>query len=119
MVDAKEEDFELVVLDDIPALFTNSRVDRGSIPDGAYCYDVRHDDCCQGIACEIKPHIMVNHWGTIIAKQEIPLEDGSYYPKEDLNYLGRTMTLDEFLQADINQDTVQNEQGEQTAQLNM
>lgn len=97
MVDAKEEDFELVVLDDIPALFTNSRIDRGSIPANVFCYDVRHDDCCQGIACEIKPHIMVNHWGTIITKQEIPLEDGSYYPKEDLNYLGRTMTLDEFL----------------------
>lgn len=119
MVDAKEEDFELVVLDDIPALFTNSRIDRSSIPANVFCYDVRHDDCCQGIACEIKPHIMVNHWGTIITKQEILLEDGSYYPKEALNYLGRTMTLDEFMLTDMNQDTVQNELGEQLVQHNI
>ena len=110
MVDAKNEEFELVLLDGIPALFTNSRVDRKSIPDGVYCYDVRHDDDGQGIACEVAPHILVNHWGTMITREEIPLEDGSYYPENAMDYVGELMTLDQFLQEEMSQDTVPEKQ---------
>ncbi len=97
VIRAENESFELVILDDVPVLFTNARIDRRSIPANNFCYDVRHDDDCCGIACEVKPFVLVNHWGTIISKQELPLENGSYYPKGDLNYAGINMTLGEYV----------------------
>lgn len=103
MNDVKELDLELVMADDFPALFTCARVDRKIIPDGLYCYDVRHDDDCQGIACEIKSYVMVNHWGTLITKQEILLNNGSYFLNDGLDYLGRYMDLEEFMKADLDQ----------------
>ena len=103
MNDARKEQFELVMADNIPALFFCGRIDRGSVPDGLFCYDVRHDDECQGIACEIKSHVLVNHWGTLITKQEIPLEDGRYSLTDGLNYSGQEFKLDEFMQMDMEQ----------------
>lgn len=89
------------MMDEFPVLFTCARLDRKSIPDDLFCYDVRHDDECQGIACEVKPKVSVNHWGTILSKSEIPLEGGSYYPKEDFNYIGEDMTIEEYRQKDF------------------
>ena len=98
MVDAKKETFELAMLDAYPVLFTSARVDRKTVPKDLFCYDVRHDDGGQGIACEVKPHVLVNHWGTILSKEEIPMEEsGSYYPSEDLDYSGELFMVDEYL----------------------
>lgn len=33
-----------------------------------YCYEVRHDDVCMGISCELSSHILVNFWGTVISR---------------------------------------------------
>lgn len=54
MENANKEKFELVMIDDIPALFSCLRIDRDSIPEGLFGYDVRHDDSGQGIACECR-----------------------------------------------------------------
>lgn len=102
MVDAKKETFEFAMLDAYPVLFTDARVDRKTVPEDLFCYDVRHDDDGQGIACEVKPHVMVNHWGTILSREEIPMEeDGTYYPREDLDYLGESFTVEEYLRMDV------------------
>ena len=120
MENADEEIFELVMVDDIPAIFTNSRVSKDNVPKGLYCYDIRHDDSCQGIACEIKPFILVNHWGSIITKEEIPLENGSHYLTDDLNYLGYSMSLDEFIKTDIEQMLATEEDTpEESCQMNL
>lgn len=103
MVNANEVTFELIMVDDMPAIFTNSRVSNDSVPKGLFCYDIRHDDLCRGIACEIKPFILVNHWGSIITKKKIPLENGNRYLADDLNYLGYPMKLGEFIKTDIDQ----------------
>ncbi len=101
MVDAKKQTFELAMLDAYPVLFTSARVDLKTVPEDLFCYDVRHDDYGQGIACEVKPHVMVNHWGTILSKEEIPMEeDGSYYPREDLDYSGESFMVEEYLRLD-------------------
>lgn len=62
------EEFEVVTVCDVPMLFCCGRVDRKEIPTSLFVFDVRHDDDCQGIPCEIAPYIMVNHWGTLISK---------------------------------------------------
>lgn len=98
MKNTGKENFELAMLDDYVVLYTGSRTDRNTVPENLFCYDVRHDDDCQGIACEVKPHVLVNHWGTILSKTEIPMtEGGSYYPREDMNYLGETLTVEEYM----------------------
>lgn len=43
-VDARNEIFDHIELFDAPAMFTNARVDRSSIPEGLFCYDVRGAD---------------------------------------------------------------------------
>ena len=81
------------------ALFTNARLDRDTIPDGLYCYDVREAEGFSGIAATLEPFVAVNHWGTVLSKEPFPMEDGVYeIGEEGLNYLGEKMTVEEYLQ---------------------
>lgn len=60
-------------------LFTDSRVDKGTIPDGWYFYEVRHDDndWCEPI--EIALGVLVNYFGTLITNEPLSLIDGYLY----------------------------------------
>lgn len=49
------EHYEEITVCGKPALFTNFRIKRDTVPDSLYVYDVRHDDDCRGIPCEIAP----------------------------------------------------------------
>ena len=55
------EHYEEITVCGKPAFFTSFRIKRDTVPDTLYAYDVRHDDDCRGIPCEIAPFIMVNH----------------------------------------------------------
>ena len=72
---AMTEPYEEITVCGKPALFTSIRIKRDTVPDGLYTYDVRHDDECRGIPCEIAPFVMVNHWGTIIPAEPLELPD--------------------------------------------
>ena len=52
---AMNERYEEITVCGKPALFTSIRIKRDSVPAGLYAYDVRHDDECRGIPCEIAP----------------------------------------------------------------
>ena len=57
--------------------------------------------------CEIKPFIMVNHWGTIICKEPIELDtkwNSKFVDKGDYCYLGDTAKLDEYLNTDYSEE---------------
>ena len=101
LADARKETFEDVTVFGKPMIFTNLRIDRNTVPKGMYMYEVRHDDECQGIACEVKPVVALNHWGSILSKVEIPMDGGSYYPENDINYMGEYLTIEEYLQIDM------------------
>lgn len=97
--DAAKEKYELAEIDSRVVLFTNTRLDRDSVPDGLFCYDVRDSDNLDGSIAEIKPHVMVNHWGTILCHETFPLDEHeSYYP-HDWSFLDRDMSLEEFAAA--------------------
>ena len=84
---AMTEHYEEITVCGKPALFTNFRIKRDTVPDGLYAYDVRHDDDCRGIPCEIAPFIMVNHWGTIILAEPLELpNDGRRYIDEETDW---------------------------------
>ncbi len=97
--DAGSEWFELVEIDGVEALFTNARLDRDTVPEGLYCYDVRETDGFSGIPATLERYVMANYWGTVLSKQEFPMENGYYGVKEDdFNYLGEMVTLEEYMQ---------------------
>ena len=101
-VNAEEESFELMELFGQTVLFTNMRVDRSTVPEGLYVYDVRDEDCT-GEICEIKPSVMVNHWGTIICKEPIEMDEfwhSKFVDKDNYSYLGDSVKLDEYINTD-------------------
>ncbi len=84
---AMTERYEEITVCGKPALFTSIRIKRDTVPDGLYAYDVRHDDECRGIPCEIAPFVMVNHWGTIILAEPLELpNNGRRYIDEDTDW---------------------------------
>lgn len=103
-IDAIKETYDLVDVDGHICAFTNARLDRKTVSQSLYCYDVRDSDTCEGIFAEIKPHVLVNHWGTLLCREPFPLEtDGSYYPKDEESYLDETITMEEYEKLEINQ----------------
>ena len=63
--------YEKVIVLGYQALFTNERIKRDTVPDGWYLYEVRHDDECQGIPCEIARRILVNFWGSLLMRDKL------------------------------------------------
>ena len=122
---AKEEmmkkQFEIVTIFDKPVLFTCERLNRQDVPDGMYCYDIRHDDECRGDMVELKNHIMVNHWGTVLCKE--PFQDREFNGKlystveglvigdDDYNYTGEMYSIRDYCK---DYDTLLNNLSEQT-----
>ncbi len=100
LLDAMKENYELMEIDGRAALFTNSRLDRDTVPAGLFCYDVRDSDNLDGSFAEIKSFVRVNHWGTIICREALPFDEyGSYYP-EDWGFSGEQMAVSAFQEAD-------------------
>ncbi|WP_072526020.1 LPD28 domain-containing protein [Clostridium sp. Marseille-P3244] len=69
---AEELYYEQITIRGYKALFTNERIKRDTVPDGWYLYEVRHDDECQGIPCEIAKGILVNFWGSLLMHDKLP-----------------------------------------------
>lgn len=68
--------FEEITVLDKPALFTTYRIDPNTVPEGLYQYEVREIDC-SGIPCEIKKHILVNFFGTVIFAEDLGINDNN------------------------------------------
>lgn len=99
LFDAMKESFEILELFGRKVLFTCMRIDRKTVPDNLYAYDVRHDDDCTGEICQIKSYIMVNHRGTIITDTTIKMNDFlgcCFVTKDDYNYTDDSCYLHEF-----------------------
>lgn len=87
-------------------LFTCGRIDRNSVPEGLFLYEVRHDDDQQGFPVQIANWVAVNHWGTILTDTPISLEPNNsgnnayrdINPEEDWNYEGYDITLKEYME---------------------
>ena len=50
-VNARTEEFQHIEVFDKPALFTNGRIARDTVPKGWYCYDIRGSDDDPGALC--------------------------------------------------------------------
>ena len=96
-VNAREENYQQVELFGQPALFTNSRIVRSTVPDGFYCYDLRGSDRDPCKPVTIENIVAVNHAGAILAPKPITIPKAGYRRLGGkLNFLGEYMTLSEF-----------------------
>lgn len=75
---ANEKTYQQIKLFGKIVLFTPSRIDRTTVPEELFLYEVMHDDECQGIMCSISRSVMVNFWGTVISNDIIPLDRLGY-----------------------------------------
>ena len=97
-VDAFKEEFEHVELFNKPALFTNARIQRESVPLGWFCYDLRGSDDDPGEPVTVENQVVVNHAGTVLLPEEIELDSPDNYRRieDGLDFLGESLTLTDF-----------------------
>jgi len=102
---AMEENYDLMEIDGNIVLFTNSRIDRNTIPYGLCCYDIRETDGGSGDPATVEPYVWVNHWGTIITKVSFLMNSYTihgmakyFHEIGDYSYLGASnFTIDEYV----------------------
>lgn len=99
--DAEEisEEYQEVEIFEVPALFSNGRVAESDVPEGFYRYDLQGSDYDPGDPIVLENNVTVNHAGTILAVQPLPIpERGFLNLGEELNFVGGMFTLEQFRQ---------------------
>lgn len=97
---ANDLSYYLVNMDSYFCAFHNNRIARSTVPESLFCYDVRDSDQTDGTFAEVQPSVLVNHWGTILVKEEIPMNEfGCYLPKDNDPLFGPTISLADFCSA--------------------
>lgn len=102
----ENEDFQQIELFGKPALFTNERLTNADIPQGLYCYHLRHGD--SGDFCSVEPKVGVNHAGSVVTKEPINFGKEGYISFTDdtsPNFTGDSMTFGEFLRDNAPQES--------------
>lgn len=84
--DYKKETFTKVRVCGIECDFSDMRIDRSTVPEGCYHYEVADDDESQGNPVIVKRGIMVNFFRSLVSNVPLPfgsdgvlwLEDGDF-----------------------------------------
>ena len=86
--DAAKITYDDITLLGVPALFTEYRIDRTTIPSQLHLYEIRHEDEDWGRPCQLAKGILVNFYGSLLTRQPIELPDSGYldFDAEDLRY---------------------------------
>ena len=97
-INAREETFEHIELFGKPALFTNSRINRATVPQNFYCYDLRGSDYDPGKPITVEDSVNVNHAATVLTATPVKFQKDKDFRRISgkLNFLGERLTLAEF-----------------------
>ena len=100
-VNARTEEFQHIEVFDKPALFTNGRIARDTVPKGWYCYDIRGSDDDPGALCYMEENVVVNHAGSVLMPEKLAMpKSGRLDVRDELGFLDEgNMTLREFCEA--------------------
>lgn len=67
-------------------LFTGHRIDRSTVPEGLWVYDIRHGDEGDWTdPVEILPHVLCNYMGSIVSSERFPIDFKESYVIMDQN----------------------------------
>jgi len=100
-IDAYKEEFDHIEFFDKPALFTNGRISRFTVPEGWFCYDLRGSDSDPGQPYMVENAVYVNHAGSVLMPTDLKLDklkNGQKKIGDNINFLGEELTLEEFCQ---------------------
>ena len=92
------EKYQLIELFGRPALFSDDRITPNDIPEGLYCYDLRHGD--DGRFCTVEPKVSVNYNGSVICDEPIDFgKEGyiSFTEDTEPNFIGTDLTFGEYM----------------------
>lgn len=106
-INIENEEYQQIELLGKPALFTNARLTDADIPQGLYCYHLRHSDDGDRF-CSVEPKVGVNYGGSVITKEPIDFGKQGYISfTEDTepNFIGGEQTLGQFLRSDTPQES--------------
>ena len=81
--DARKVTYQEVTIFDRPALFTECRIDRATVPEGVYRYELRHGDEDWGEPVELSRNIVVNYYGTVLTREPFQLPIDGWIPMEN------------------------------------
>ena len=100
-VNARTDKFQHLEVFDKPALFTNGRIARDTVPEGWYCYDIRGSDDDPGELCYMEENVVVNHAGSVLMPEKLAMpKSGRLDVRDELGFLDEgNMTLREFCEA--------------------
>ena len=87
--DAAKITYDDIALLGVPALFTECRIDRTTIPPQLHLFEIRHEDEDWGRPCQLAKGILVNFYGSILVRDPFVLPESGYldFDAEDLRYL--------------------------------
>ena len=102
--DARKLTYDEVTLLGAPALFTECRIDRTTIPTQLHLYEIRHEDEDWGRPCQLAKGILVNFYGSLLTRHPIELPNSGYldFDAEGLRYpdVVDSTNLETFLKGD-------------------
>lgn len=101
---AMKEGYLLVEIDGSSVLFTSMRLDRDTVPEGLFCYDIQDSPRLDGSFTAVRPLVEENHLGTIICKKPFPLDEKGVYVPKNWGFTGG-MTLEEYRRDSVWQAT--------------
>lgn len=104
-INAKDGDWELWEILGQDALFSNYRIDRSTLPEGVYAYDLRDADDQSCTPSELKDSVLVNHMGTVLVRNPVKNStEGVLIGPDDYNVIGGEMTIEEFIAGDYEKE---------------
>ena len=97
-VDVQKEVLEEVELLGRTGYYTGMRVDRKTVPEGMYCYELRHGDDW-GFPVSVEENVRVNYFGAVLFTEELELgkEKALQFGYEDFGYTGEQMYLSQVI----------------------
>lgn len=84
--DAAKITYDEVTLLGVPAIFTECRIDRTTVPPQLHLYEIRHEDEDWGRPCQLAKGILVNFYGSLLTRQPIELPDSGYLDFDAENF---------------------------------
>lgn len=94
---AAKEVYEHIELFGKPALFSNYRIDKSTVPAGLYCYDLRGSDRDPGQPVSIEQNVLVNHAGCVLLPEALDIPEYGYIKANGkINFLGEELSIEQF-----------------------
>ena len=97
--DAEKLTYQEVTILGKPALFTECRIDRTTVPESVYRYELRHGDEDWSEPVTLSRSILVNYYGTVLTREpfQLPVEGWIPLESDSLSFRdGSCRTLAEF-----------------------